>query len=144
MKKYVLLVMVFFSSFSVADTPEILVQALDSYVEKGRDHFLPALLKGSAMENEKSILTQVNMMTQLEAYYGAPESWEVLAVCELNKRVRTTYYILFHENGPVFGYLNSYKKKKGQEVTTKFQFHTEPDQILPYYPIEVGDICGGD
>ncbi|WP_019603063.1 hypothetical protein [Teredinibacter turnerae] len=125
-----------------AEPPKILTNAMDAYMEKGRSAFLPAMLKGSPLENEKSVLVQENMIGQVESYYGKPESWEVLAECDLTERFRSTYYIVYYEKGPVFGYVDTYKLKSGFEIAAKFQFHTEAAQILPFKPIAKEKICG--
>lgn len=144
MKKLLVGILFIFIQSSYAETPEFLSNALDSYIEKGSNHFLPELVKGSAMEHEKSVIAQGNLISQIEAFFGKPQSWEVLAVCKITKRIGATYYTLYHENGPVYGYVYSYLMKNGSEVATKFQFHTEPEQILPYFPIQKENICDYD
>lgn len=140
--KYTMGILGLVLSFSAyAEPPKILTNAMDAYMEKGKSAFLPAMLKGSTLENEKSVLTQENMIGQVESYYGKPESWEVLAECELTERFRSTYYIVYYEKGPVFGYVDTYKLKSGDEIAAKFQFHTEAAQILPFTPITKEEIC---
>ena len=124
------------------EPPEILKKAMESYLKNGKSAFIPEMIKGSTLENEKSVLAQENMIGQVEAYYGKPESWEVVAECELTERFRSTYYIVYYEKGPVFGYVDTYKKKNGKEIAAKFQFHTEAAQILPYKPVTKENICG--
>ncbi|KAF7787942.1 hypothetical protein PRUB_a2474 [Pseudoalteromonas rubra] len=139
--KKALSILLLLPCLSFAKAPEVLENAMNGYLKDGNTAFITHLIKGSALEDEKSVLTQSNMISQIEAYYGALESWEVLADCPLTDRIRTTYYTMYYENGPVYGYLTTYKKKQGNEVTTKFLFHTEAERILPYTPIQKDQIC---
>jgi hypothetical protein len=143
MKKLLLSVLCMSSATVYAEAPAVLQAALDAYVEDGAESFLPVLLKGSALEGEKSVLSQANAMSQIEAFYGKPASWEVLATCNITDRIRTTYYIVHYQNGPAFGSLDTYVRADGNEVVTKFQFHTESALILPQADMTSREHCRG-
>lgn len=141
--RYLLLFVVFLSIPVYAEAPKVLTNALDAYIDKGKSALIPTLLKGSPLEGDKGLIGQENMIAQIEAYYGKPESWEILASCELTDRIKITYYVMYHETGPTYGHLHSFKKKNGDEIATSFLFNTEAKAILPFIPIKRDEICGG-
>ena len=136
--KYLLLLAVFLSIPAYGETPKVLTNALEAYIEKGSSKLIPTLLKGSPLEGDKGLIGQENMIAQIEAYYGSPESWEVLANCELTDRIKITYYVVYHKTGPTYGLLQSFKKSNNDEIATSFLFNTEAKQILPFFPIKKG------
>lgn len=139
--KNILAVLLLLPIIASAEPPKVLTNALDKYVVEGKSSFLPELVKGSAIEGDKNVLAQENMIGQIESFYGKIESWEILDTCEFTQRFRTTYFIIYYEAGPVFGFLNSFINMNKDEVAVRFQFHTEPVQILPYWPIQISKIC---
>ncbi len=145
MKRWLVLLLVFFVGSVHAAPPEILSKALDAYVKNGKDSFLPVLLQDSVMEREQEFLTQGEaMMSRLEQDYGLPDSWETLAVCEVSDKVKATYYIVYYQKVPIYGYLYSYIKPDGVEVATQFRMQADPKNILPAFPIKQEKICEGN
>lgn len=130
-------------SHCYAATPAFVERALNAYLKEGKESFLPAIVKGSPMEGEKSIIAQGNTLGQIEAFYGRPTDWEIVAQCQFTSRITTIYYVMNHERGPVYGFFNSFKNSLGQEFVTNFLFHTEPTQIFPAFPIARDNICAG-
>jgi len=80
------------------------------------------------------------MIEQIAAYYGDAIDWEILEECKETSRLRTVYFIAYHQNGPVFGNVLTYQKPKGPEVTINFQFHTEMPKVFPKRHIS-SDLC---
>jgi len=82
------------------------------------------------LEGEKSILTQSNSIEQIEEYYGSYQGFEVMYEKSLTEKVRLLYYVMNYEKSPVFGVV-TYYKRKGEEIVTNFNFHTDLWKIVP-------------
>jgi len=121
----------FFSSFAAAyDLGTPIQHASNEYLKNGLEAFIPALLKGSPMEGEKSAYTQSSALRQIEAYYGNYLGIEPMFEKELSSKTRLVYYVMNYENSPVFGFALLYKKKEG-EIVTNFNFNTKLWEIMP-------------
>ncbi len=132
MKKLIGIVLLIFTQASfAADAGKPLERASKAYLSDGADAFIPALLKGSPLEGEKSVLTQSNTIRQIEAYYGSYQGFEVMYEKPLTNKVRLVYYVMNYENSPLFG-VATYYKRKNEEIVTNFNFHTELWQIVPH------------
>ena len=138
----ILFILLLLSPTVLASSPTVLVRALDAYVDEDTQKFLPELLKGSPLENDKAVLAQGSMLEQIQTFYGEPEEWEILGTCQDTSRLRTTYYIVYHDIGPVFGRTLTYTRSPKQEIVISFNFHTEPKEIFPYPHFKVDD-CNG-
>lgn len=70
--KYIILAILFFISVNTyaIDLGKPISNASAAYLKNGVDAFIPALMKGSPLEGEKSLITQSNNIRQIEAYYG--------------------------------------------------------------------------
>ena len=109
----------------------ILEAALEDLKVKGSEAFLTTITRGSALEGDKTVLTQSVMLTSVGTYYGRIESWHILASCPITDRVKTTFFVVDYEKGPLFGYAVMYTTATGADVTTKFFFHTDVDKVFP-------------
>lgn len=117
------------NSFAI-DLGKPIEAASAAYLKNGVEAFIPALMKGSPLEGEKSLITQSNNIRQIEAYYGKFLGIEPMREEKLSERVRLVYYVMNYENSPVFGYALLYKKPSG-EIVTNFSFNTELWQVAP-------------
>jgi hypothetical protein len=113
-----------------ADLPSRLNEATQAYKNKGVESFIPTLLKGSPLEGEKTVFSQVNSLKQIETFYGTYLNVEHLLTKNLSKSTRIVYYILNYEKGPVYGVATLYKSKDG-EIVTQFNVHTTIQSIIP-------------
>ncbi|GAA5315166.1 MAG: hypothetical protein AseanaTS_03700 [Candidatus Pelagadaptatus aseana] len=131
MNKIIGITLLILSQISFADDAgQPLERASKAYLAGGAEAFIPALLKGSPLEGEKSVLTQSNTIRQIEAYYGAYQGFEVMYEKPLTNKVRLVYYVMNYEHSPLFG-VATYYKRNNEEVVTNFNFHTELWQIVP-------------
>lgn len=112
------------------DVPEIMRNAFEKYQKEGTDQLIPALLKGSPLEGDKTALSQVNSLRQIETFYGRYLDYEIVESLALSKSTQLLYYVLNYEKGPLFGKATVYKAN-GKEMVTNFNFHTEIHQIIP-------------
>ncbi len=104
--------------------------ASKAYLKHGAEAFIPALLKGSPLEGDKTALSQSNTIRQIESFYGKFLKIEVMREKVLSENVRLVYYIMNYENSPVFGNAMLYKKN-GKEIVTNFNFNTKLFVIAP-------------
>lgn len=118
------------TSIMAVDLGAPIKEASEAYLKNGADAFIPAILKGSPLEGEKSALTQSNNIRQIEAYYGKFLGIEAMREEKLTENVRLIYYVMNYENSPVFGNALLYKKR-GREIITNFNFNTDLWQIAP-------------
>ncbi len=131
MKYLGIVISILFSVSSYAiDLGKPIEDASAAYLKDGVDAFIPALMKGSPLEGEKSLITQSNNIRQIEAYYGKFLGIEPMREEKLSERVRLVYYVMNYENSPVFGYALLYKKSSG-EIVTNFSLNTELWQVAP-------------
>lgn len=137
--KYLLTLIILVCSTSViAEPPDALKNALELYASDQPEKFLQVLLRDSPLEGEKRIISQGAMIDQIAAYYGKAIDWEILEECKETSKLRTVYFIVYHEEGPVFGNVLMYQKPKGTEITINFQFHTEIPKVFPKRHIASG------
>lgn len=131
MKNLLLLILLVasFNTFAI-DLGERIKTASEAYLNDGVEAFIPALMKDSPLEGEKSVTSQSNNIRQIEAYYGKFLGIEPMREEQLSERVRLVYYVMNYENSPVFGYAILYKKPKG-EIVTSFSFNTELWSVAP-------------
>jgi len=110
--------------------PKIIKKALEKYEKEGADQLIPNLLKGSPLEGDKQALSQVNVVRQIETFYGKYLNYEPLKVVNLTKSTQLVYYVMNYENGPLFASATVYKNKE-KEIIVNFNYHTEFQQIIP-------------
>src|SRR6185295_9712262 len=111
--------------------PDIIMNGLNVYKEKGPNGAVVEWLKGSPVEGQKNALSQANSLLQVEAFYGNYQSVELINIKDITHTSKIVYVQLNYENGPVFAYFVLYKKGDGW-IITSFQFHTDPAAILPW------------
>ncbi len=110
--------------------PTIIKNALDKYKKEGTDVLMPALLKGSPLEGDKTALSQASLVTQIETFYGKYHSYEKINIVTISESTKLVYYVMNYEKGPLFSTATVYKIN-GQEIIINFKFHTDIHQIIP-------------
>jgi hypothetical protein len=131
--KQLIIAITLLASASVAYAEDLgmpIENAAKAYLEKGPEAFIPALLKGSPLEGEKSAYTQSAEIRKIEAYYGKFLGVELMREQKLSETTRLVYYIMNFEKSPVFGDAILYKIKD-KEIVTSFNFNTELWSIVP-------------
>ena len=106
--------------------------ALEDLKVRGPEAFLTSITKGSPVEGDKSVLSQSSLLASIGAYYGPIESWRILATCPIADRVKTAFFVVYYEKGPLFGYASLYSTAKAGDVVTKFFVHTDVDKVFPH------------
>lgn len=130
--------MLIFSSQTIfaGELPAKIELALAKYKQDGVENFIPEILKDSPLEGNKALYTQSNMIKQIEAFYGKMESYEFLTEFKVTDKVRDVYYMIYYENGPVYGKATMYLNN-GKEVVISFNVHTDRENIIPDYILEM-------
>ena len=116
-----------------ADLPPIVVAGLEAYKEKGPEEAVRAWIKGSPLDGSKDALTQANGLRQIQDFYGAYQSFEVISSRELASKTRILYLALDYEKGPLFAKFVVYRSNQGW-ILTSFNFNTKEEAILPMLP----------
>lgn len=98
------------------------------YKIKGVDNFIPALLQGSPLSGDASILAKVATIKRIESYYGSLLDYEVVEECILSSKVTLIYYVIQYDRGPLFGTVTVYNSH-GKQVVTRFNFQTDVTKL---------------
>ncbi len=112
--------------------PKIIIDALSSYEQNGADSLIPMLLKGSALADDKTALSQSNNIKQIETFYGKYLGYEPSRIVKLSNSTSIYYYVMNYELGPLFGMAIIYNSpNKKSPIVTTYNFHTKPENIYP-------------
>lgn len=134
---FVLVLLIIFSPrVAIADDtndeiPSIIIAGLNEYKANGPEAAIIAWIKGSPFEGSKEALSQANRFKEIETFYGSYTNYHLIHIAKLTPSTKIVYFSMDFENGPVFAVFTVFKSKKGWIVTGRFNFHTEPQQILP-------------
>ena len=121
-------------SFAEENTqlPKIITDALSSYEKNGANSLMPILLKGSALADDKTELSQSNKkIKQLETLYGKYLGYEPSRVVKLSDSTSIYYYVMNYELGPLFCMTVIYNTPHKGQIVTTYNFHTKPKNIYP-------------
>ncbi len=114
-----------------ADIPAIVKEGFEEYRSQGVEAAADRWLRGSAFDgNPSSKLSILQGAIKIEAVYGKPESFEVLASFTPAERLRRIYVVSYHEKSPVFARFDLYSTERGW-IVYDFVFNTESDKIVP-------------
>lgn len=100
------------------------------YVEKGGVAFWNRLLKDGPLEEDKRSQGQVQVLGQIEQYFGSMQSSFVVSKRQLGGRACYLYAVLEYDNGPAFAVVTYYRGKKGVAATS-MEFKTEAENVFP-------------
>jgi len=114
---------------AVGDIPSVIVSGMEAYKAKGPDEAVKAWIKGSPIEGSKDALSQANALRQVQDFYGAYRSFEVIGTRDLSSKTRILYLILDYDNGPLFAKFVVYHTEQGW-ILTSFNFNTK-DEMIP-------------
>lgn len=115
------------------DLPPVIVSGLQAYKDKGPDEAVRLWIKDSPIDGSKEALSQANNLRQVQDFYGAYQSFEVLSAYEIGHRTRIFYLALNFERGPLFAKFVVYQSNH-RWILTSFDFNTKEEMILPPLP----------
>ncbi|MHB8412326.1 MAG: hypothetical protein ACYDDI_10330 [Candidatus Acidiferrales bacterium] len=105
------------------DVPKIVLSGLEAYKAEGPEAAVKAWIKGSPSEGSKDALSESNILRQIQDFYGAYKTFDVISFRNLSPTTRITYLILDYEKGPLFAKFVSYRTERGW-ILTYFTFNT--------------------
>ena len=104
--------------------------AVEVYLKDGDSAFIERVLKDGPLEGDKRALSQVQMLGQIEQFFGPLKSSSVLSKKQLGSKACYLIGVLEYSNGPAFAVATYYQGEKGIGPSSMF-FKTEPEAILP-------------
>ena len=129
-----LAVLALFASASQAQDAKslaVLKRGADAYIAGGADPAIQAWLSGSALEGNPQATSQSNLLRQIEAFYGKPESMDVVRQAAISPRSEVIYFTINYAKGPAYGSFQTYRTKDGTWIATAFKFNTNANDIFP-------------
>jgi hypothetical protein len=115
---------------SADDVPKIILAGLDAYKADGPEAALTAWIKGSPLDGSKDALSQANMLRQIQDYYGAYKSFDIIRARNLTPNVRVLYLVMNYDKGPLFTKFVVYQSAQGW-ILTNLNFNTKEELIIP-------------
>jgi hypothetical protein len=112
------------------DLPKIILSGIEAYKAEGPDAAIKAWIKGSPVDGSKEALAQANILRQVQDFYGAYRTFEVIRTRNLSPNVRIVYVALEFEKGPLFAKFAVYQTAQGW-ILTSFNFNTKDELIIP-------------
>ncbi len=100
------------------------------YINEGSTAVMERVLKNGPLEGDKSALSQVQGLLQIEQFFGRIQSSSVVSKKPLGTKVCYLIGILEYANGPAFAVATYYRGSKGVGATSMF-FKTEPETVFP-------------
>jgi len=110
---------------------ELVINGLTAYQNNDARAAIQTWIKGSGLEGSKEALSQANTIKQIEDFYGAYESYEIVKSHKISKRSTMVLFVMNFNKGITYVRFQVYKTKDGSWVATEFKFHTEASQIWP-------------
>ena len=115
-----------------ADNSTNLVQAgIAAYRDEGAAAAIRVWVKGGALEGDTNVMSQANMLRQIEDFYGAVKDGDIIREVTTSARSRIVYFAINYDNGVSFARLQTYLRHDGAWVATSFFIHTEAAQVFP-------------
>lgn len=116
-----------------SEVPKVVLSGLESYKAEGPEAAIKAWLKGSPIEGSKDALSQANMLRQVQDYYGAYKSFDLIRSRNISPTTRIVYIVMDYEKGPLFAKFVVYKAEEGW-IIPSFTFNTKEELIIPACP----------
>ena len=112
------------------DIPKILLSGLDAYKAEGADAAIKAWIKGSSLEGSKDVLSEANILRQVQDFYGSYKNFELIHTRNLTPSIKIIYLALDYERGPLFAKFVVYQKEQAW-ILTGFTFNTKEELVIP-------------
>ena len=115
------------------EVPKIILSGLEAYKTEGPEAAVKAWLKGGPLEGSKEALSQANVLRQIQDFYGAYKTFDIVQSKNLAPSVRVVYLTLDFEKGPLYAKFVAYRTDKDW-ILTSFDLNTKAEVILPACP----------
>ncbi|MEW6086813.1 MAG: hypothetical protein AB1498_00665 [bacterium] len=111
--------------------PSIISDSLQLYREQGAEAFVESILKGSALEGDRSSTEELERLKRVEKYYGKLLSHKFINILKLAQWYKKIYIVLQFEKGPVFCSIDCYYTSKNIWIVPAFVFNTDIEKVFP-------------
>jgi len=116
---------------ALAETPSLVEDGLRAYMKDGASAAVTVWFRGSAIENDKNQrLNTLSFLAQLEAGYGAVESYEMVATFSPTSRLRRVYAICYYAKGPAYMCFDLYNSSSGW-IICLYNINPKPLEVFP-------------
>ena len=115
------------------EIPKILLSGMEAYKAEGPEAAIKAWIKGSSIEGSKDALSQANVLRQIQDFYGAFKSFDLISSRNLTPATRVVYLALDYEKGPLFAKFVIYRSDQSW-IVVNFAFNTKEELIIPNCP----------
>jgi hypothetical protein len=115
------------------EVPKVILSGLDAYKAEGPEAAVKVWIQGSAIEGSKDALSQANLLREVQDYYGAYKSFDVIRSRNLSPTTRIIYIILDYEKGPLFARFVVYRVEQ-RWILVSFTFNTKLEVMAPESP----------
>jgi hypothetical protein len=112
------------------EVPKILISGMEAYKNEGPEAAIKAWIKGSPIDGSRDALSQANVLRQVQDFYGAYKSYELIKSRDLTPTTRILYFTLDYEKGPLFAKFLIYRTEQGW-IVVNFAFNTKEEVIIP-------------
>ncbi|MBZ5648073.1 MAG: hypothetical protein LAN37_12705 [Acidobacteriia bacterium] len=112
------------------ELPKIILSGIAAYKAEGPEAAVKAWIKGSPIEGSKEVLSQANVLRQIQDFYGPFKGFQLIRSKNLSSNTRVIYLNINFEKGPVFAKFLVYRAEQDW-ILTSFLLNTNPDLILP-------------
>jgi len=85
------------------------------------------------MDGSKDALSQANVLRQVQDFYGAYQSYDVVSLRDTSPHINVIYLVLNYEKGPLFAKFVLYRADTGW-ILTSFNFNAKEEAIFPTNP----------
>jgi len=116
-----------------SDVPKVILSGMEAYKAEGPEAAVKAWIQGSAIEGSKDALSQANLLREVQDYYGAYKSFDVIRSRNLSPTTRIIYIILDYEKGPLFARFVVYRVEQ-RWILVSFTFNTKLEVMAPESP----------
>jgi hypothetical protein len=103
---------------------------MEAYKNEGPEAAIKAWIKGSPIDGSRDALSQANVLRQVQDFYGAYKSYELIKSRDLTPTTRILYFTLDYEKGPLFAKFLIYRTEQGW-IVVNFAFNTKEEVIIP-------------
>jgi len=114
----------------VTDVPGLITAGLDAYKAKGPEEAIRVWVRNGPLDGDKDAMSQANMLRQVQDWYGAYQSYDVITGRDLTQRVKIIYMVMNFEKGPLFAKFVCYRSDREWTVTN-FVLNTKEMVVLP-------------
>lgn len=125
---------------STTGIPKIVLAGLKAYQAQGAETAIKEWIKGGPVENDAATAKASGTFHQIESFYGSYIGYDLITIESITPKIKIVYIAMNFEKGPIFCQFPCYKRGSDWIITGKFNFNTEPSQVLPEHLFKKGSL----